>query len=75
MILFGRDAEFTFIATEERRSILEKMLYRRMILEFGIFRLGGTSKRLLALVSLTTPMGKVQDTAEITQAISLAFVF
>lgn len=75
MILFGRDAGFTFIATEEIRSILEKMLYGRMILEFDIFRLEGTSKRFLALVSLTTPMGKVQDTAEITQATSLAFVF
>lgn len=44
MILFGRDAGFTFIATEEIRGILEKMLHRRMILEFGIFRLQGTSK-------------------------------
>lgn len=44
MILFGRDAGFAFIATEEIRVILEKMLYGRMILEFGIFRLEGTSK-------------------------------
>lgn len=44
MILFGRDAGFTFIATEEIRGILKKMLYRRMILEFEIFRPEGTSK-------------------------------
>lgn len=43
-MLFGRDAGFTFISTEEIRGILERMLYRRMILEFGIFRPEGTSK-------------------------------
>lgn len=74
MILFGRDVGFTFIATEEIRGILKKMLYRRMILEFEIFRPEGTAKTF-GLGSLTTPMGRVQDTAEITQATSSAFVF